>query len=138
MDQERCGHDVAQEPEPRHDRRERPWLRHDVDELDLEQITRLGACDEDRPRQRMDYANRQSAQVGDRGLRVEIAIERVTRFQHDLLARLDLDRRRHVRMPAVVAGIRLLVEVLASIDGDALGRRAHCCGCHPWKGAPRQ
>src|SRR5438034_5811755 len=78
----------------------------------------------------MDRADRQPGQVGHRGLTVEIAIEGVACLQRDLLARLDLDHRRHVRMPAVMAGIRFLVEVLAAIDGDALGRRAHFSGCH--------
>jgi hypothetical protein len=42
------GHDVAQEPETRHDGREGPALRDDVDELDFEQITGAGTLDENR------------------------------------------------------------------------------------------
>ena len=53
--QERLGEDIAQEAEPRHDRGERV-RGHDVEELDLEDVTGARALDEDRTGERMDGA----------------------------------------------------------------------------------
>src|SRR5437879_7016073 len=78
----------------------------------------------------MDRPQREGREVVDRGIDAQVAIQRVPRLERDLLARLDLDGRRHIRVPAVVSGARLLIEVLTTIDGDAPGRRTYSGGCH--------
>jgi len=110
VDEERCRHDVPEESEARQDRAERPPLRRDVDELDLEQIARPRALHEHRPGQRMDRAGGQGGEVCFGRLRPEVAVGGVARLERDLLALVDLDDRRHVGMPAVVTGLRLVLE----------------------------
>ena len=121
VDEKGRGHDVAQEAEARHDGREGPPLGNDVEELDLQQIARAGALDQDRPREGMNHAQRQGREVGHGGARRHVAIHRVAGLEHDLLALVHLDRRGDVGMPAVVPGPRLIGEMPAPVDLDGLG-----------------
>jgi hypothetical protein len=66
MDQKRIGHDVTQETETGHDRRERPWLRHDIYEFHFEQVARNGAFDVHRASQRVDASEGYRGEVGHR------------------------------------------------------------------------
>ena len=52
--------------------------------------------------------------------RRDLAIERIARFQRDLLALADLHHRGDVRMIAVMAAVRLVAEPLAPIDADGV------------------
>ena len=119
VNEERRRHHVAQEPEPGHDRAERPSLRHDVDELDLEQVSRPRPLDQDRARQRMDGAERQRLEVGRRRARRQESVDRVPRLERDFLAFVDLDDGNDVGMPAVVTGLGLLGQVPLAVDLDA-------------------
>ena len=64
MDQERRGEDVAQETQPRNDRREPVWLRQDVEKFDLQNVAGPGALDEDRTREGMDGPGLHACHVG--------------------------------------------------------------------------
>ena len=87
-----------------------------------------GALDEHWPGQRVDCAERQRGEIGHGGRGVQIAIQRVARLERNRLTRVDLHDRHQVRVPPVVAGVRLLVEMRTAIDGDALGGSQHA----PW------
>ena len=91
--QERLGHHVAQEPQPRHDGAEPGRLGDDVGEFDLQDIAGHGALDEDRPGQRMHRAGIERGKIGDGGARGDLAVEPIARFQCDLLALVDFHQR---------------------------------------------
>jgi hypothetical protein len=69
----------------------------------------------------MDRPHPHSREIANGGLRIQVAVEGVARLEDDLLAGIYFDNGFDVRMPAVVPGTRLLVEVFAAIDGDARG-----------------
>ena len=63
MDHERLGIDVPQEAQAGNDAAEGPRLGHDVDELNLQQVTGLSALDQNRARKGMHGAGGYSAEV---------------------------------------------------------------------------
>src|SRR4051812_48230669 len=58
----------------------------------------------------------EALEILGRGARTDLQVVGVARLERELLAGLDLDDRRDVGMPAVVAGLRLLAQPLAAID----------------------
>ena len=124
--QERLGHHVAQEAQPRHDGGEPGRLGDDVGEFDLQNIAGHRALDEHRPGQRMHRAGIEPGEIGGRGARGDLAVDPVARFQRDLFALVDFRHRDDVRMVAVVTTIRFVAQPLMSIDAN----RAHDDG-HP-------
>ena len=103
-------------PSPGMMRGEGVGLRRDVDELDLEQIARAGALHEHRAGERMHRARVDRGEVavgGDRGASWPSSASRVSSAISSPSS--DLDDRRDVGVPAVVAGL-------------GLRRRAACSG----------
>ncbi len=119
MDQERRREHVAQEAEPRHDRRERVGLGRDVEELDLEDVAGLRALDEDRTGERMNRARFHLGHIGLGGAGPQLAVDTIARRQDDLFALVHGDERRNVRVKPVVTGRRLISQSLAAVDLDA-------------------
>ncbi len=119
----RVGEHVAQEPEAGHLHGVAVAVRLDLQDLDLEQVARLGPVDVHRPGEGVDHV-----QVG-RGhglqgrLRPHLPVEGVAGAQHHLVAGVADDHRRDVRVPAVVAGLRLLGQGLRVVD-------PHLVRCH--------
>jgi hypothetical protein len=72
----------------------------------------------DRPGQRVDDVEIRCAHRLQRGVRTHLPVEGVARLEHDLVARLAANNRRDVRMPPVVARVRLLQQGLGSVDAD--------------------
>src|SRR6185437_1959382 len=106
VDLERVGELVAQEAEARHLHGEAVAVRLDVDDLDLEQVARLGALDVDRTGERVhDVEVRRGDGIQGR-VRGHLPVERVPRLQHHLVAGLAPDQRWDVGVPPVVAGVR--------------------------------
>jgi hypothetical protein len=116
--QERLGHDVAQEAQARDDRAEGAALGHDIEELDLQHVAGLGAPDVDGAGQGMYGARIHVREIGHRRAGRDLTVERVAAFQHDLLARADLEHGLNIGMIAVVARARLRRERLASVDAN--------------------
>ena len=100
-------HHIAQKAEAGHDRAECNRLRYDIEELDLDHVAGLGALDEHRTGQRMDAAGIEVRQIGDGGIRTDLSVHRVPRFQNDFLALGHFRDWRDVRVIAVVPGVRL-------------------------------
>jgi hypothetical protein len=48
----------------------------------------------------------------------DLPVARVARLEDQLLARRNLDDRRDVGMPAIVAGMRFFLETLPAVDPD--------------------
>ena len=123
VDQERRREDVAQEPEPGDDRRERVRLGEDVEELHLQHVAWPRALHEDGPGERMD---RSGVHAGDAGLGdggAELAVHAIAGRENHFFALIDGDDRLDIRMEPVVSGRRLVFQVLAPIDLDALHLR---------------
>src|SRR5882724_8142431 len=102
MDEVRRGVEIPQKTEPRHDRRDRVRLRQDIDELDFEEVTWLGALDEHGSGERMDGARIYSREACGRARRSQLSVECVEGFEHDLFALACLQDGRNVWVPAVV------------------------------------
>ena len=120
MDQERRGEEIAQKAEPGEDRGERMRLRGDVEELDLQHVARLGALDEDGPREGMDGAGFHVRHVRLARPGAELAVDAVARGQHHLFVLVDREERGDVRVEPVVTRRRLIFQSLAAVDLDAL------------------
>ena len=120
MHNERRRHHVAQKAEAGDDRAECDRLRHDVEELDLDHVAGLGALDEYRAGQRMDAAGIEVRQVGDSGVRTDLAVDGVARFENDFVALGHFRDRRDVRMIAVVTAVRLGGERLGPVDANGV------------------
>ena len=117
-DHEGVGELVPQEAEPGHLHGVAVAVRLDLQDLDLEQVARLGPVDVHRAGERVD-----DVQVGpghrlQGRLRAHLAVEGVPGPQHHLVPGVAGHQRRDVRVPAVVAGLRLLGEGLGEVDPD--------------------
>ncbi len=66
----------------------------------------------------MHGARLDRGQIGGRHGGLDLAVERVARFERDLFALADFDDRRDVRMIAVVAEMGLRGERLSPVDAD--------------------
>ena len=66
----------------------------------------------------MHGARLDRGQIGGRHGGLDLAVQRVARFERDLFALADFDDRRDVRMIAVVAEMGLRGERLSPIDAD--------------------
>jgi hypothetical protein len=62
----------------------------------------------------------EALEVLRRGARPDLQVVGVARLERELLARPDLDDRRDVGMPAVMAGVRLFPQALRAVDRDCL------------------
>src|SRR4029078_5447564 len=110
-------------PASRREARPAVALRNDVEVLDLEQVARLRAFHVHRAGERVRDRALELLEVLRRRLRADLQVVRVAPLDRDVLARLDLDDSRDIRMPAVVALARLLAQALLAVDGDALRHR---------------
>src|SRR5207248_10325598 len=114
-------------------------LRHDVEVLHLQQVAGLCALDVHRPGERVRDRALQALEILRRGARADLQVVGIARLERELLARLDLDNRREVWMPAVMAGVRLFREALGAIDGDGFHVNAYPPSVHrPYTGYPQQ
>src|SRR5207248_7645771 len=93
-------------------------LGHDLQVFDLEQVAGRGALYEHRAGERMRNGALEALEVLCRGARADLQIVRVARLERELLAGRQLDDWRDVRMPAVMAGVRLIAQALRAVDGD--------------------
>ena len=118
-DLEGIGELVAQEPEAGDLDGVAVGVGLDVEDLDVEQVARLGALDVDRVRS-VGAADRGSTPATSAsetsGPICPSKASRVSRI--DLVAGFAPDERGDVGVPAVVAGRRLLDERLRPVDGD--------------------
>jgi hypothetical protein len=121
VDLERLGEDVAQEAEPRYLYREPVAVGLDVENLHREQIARLGTGHVDGAGERVHDIQVGRGHVVQRAARAHLPVEGVPGLQHDLVPGLTAHHRGDVRMPAVVAGPRLLGQGLAPVDPDFVG-----------------
>src|SRR5207249_11798484 len=71
-------------------------------------------------RERVDGARFHLRRVGVGGAGAEMAVDAVARGQDDFLALGHGDERRNVRMEAIVTGLQLISQTLATVDLDAL------------------
>ena len=76
-------------------------IRLDLEDFHLEEVARLGALDGDRPGAGMAPAEIQLEHVLVAALHRELAIETVSDIEDDGVARINLERRGDVGMPAV-------------------------------------
>src|SRR5262249_34779494 len=93
---------LRQQPQPRDDPGPTPVERLQAQNLDLQDITRLGALDVDRPGQRVEPVEIQAAQRRRRHARLDLPIGHFLGLAVDHIARLDLDRWRQAVVPLVV------------------------------------
>jgi hypothetical protein len=131
---------VPEEAEARHLGREPIAVGLNLQDLDLEDVAGLGIVDVYRAGQRMDHVEVGRADRLSGGLRAELSVQAVPRLQDNLIARVAAHDRRDVRMPAVMAGLRLLGQRLRPVDPhlvrghrppplvDDLGREAAAAG----------
>jgi hypothetical protein len=115
---------IAKEPEPGNLDGVAVAVGFDVEDLDVEQIARLGALDVHGAGQGVHHVEVRGGDVVPRGVRAQLPVEGVTGLEDHLVARVAVDRRRDVGVPAVVAGVGLLHQRLGPIDAD-LGRGLH-------------
>jgi hypothetical protein len=52
----------------------------------------------------------------------DLPVARIARLEDQLLSRRDLEDRRNVGVPTIVAGLRLVLEALAAVDPDLFDR----------------
>ena len=98
----------------------------DVEELDLEHVTRASALHEDRAGEGMDGAGLHLGDVRLGGAGAELAVDAVARRQDHLFALVHGDERRNLRMEPVVAGGRLILRRLPrSISTLFMGPSLH-------------
>jgi hypothetical protein len=95
-------------------------LREDVEILDLEEVAGLRALDPDRPGQRVSRFLVLALEIGDACRRGDLAVARIARLEDQLLAGRDLDYGGDVGVPAIVPGMRLVLQALAAVDADFL------------------
>jgi hypothetical protein len=116
MHDERPGHDVAEEAHARNNDAECRRLRHNVEEFHLEHVAGLRALDEDRSGQWMHQTSIKVRQIGGARVRLDLSVDGVARFQHDLLAFGHFQDRRNIGMIPVVPGARLRGETLLPVN----------------------
>jgi hypothetical protein len=116
------GEVIAQEARAGPEPRPAEGLRDDVEILDLEQIARLCVLDPDRPGQGMARLLVLPLEIGGGRLGSDLPIARVTCLEDQLLTGCDLEDRRDVGVPAVVAGMRLVLEAFRAVDPDLFDR----------------
>ena len=116
MHDERRGHDVAEEAHARNDDAECRRLRHNVEEFDLEHVAGLRALDEDRSGQWMHQTSIKLRQIGGARVRLDLSVDGVARFQHDLLAFGHFQDRRNIGVKPIVPGARLRGETLFPVN----------------------
>jgi hypothetical protein len=119
MNQERVVHYIAQKAETRNDRAERSRLGDDIYESNLLKVTRHCSLDEHGAGQRVHCASIKCREIGNRGGRSDLAVERVTCLQSNFLALVNLRYRGDVRMVAIVATVWVVTEALPSIINPA-------------------
>ena len=71
----------------------------------------------------MDNLRIHPQKISGHDARTDLTIRRIARLENDFLQRLDFENRRDIRVPAIVALIRLFGEPLRAIDQDALCHR---------------
>ncbi len=125
VDLERIGELVAEEPEPGDLGGVAVARRFDVDDLDVEQIARLGPFDVDGAGQRVESIEVHPGDSLQRDPGAQLPVERVACLEDHLIARFASDDGGDVGVPAVVAGGGLLDEALAAVDAD-LERASWC------------
>src|SRR6185436_2638612 len=86
-DEERLHKDVGEEAEPRDDAVDAEVGGRVPEDLDVERIARLRACDVDRPREGMPEAEVERRAVGVRAVAGQLPVETVARHERDRLAR---------------------------------------------------
>jgi hypothetical protein len=118
------GEEVVQKTEAGHESGPAMTFGHDLEILDFQQIAGPCALDVNRSRQRVNYPRIHLQQIGGHLSRTDLAVGGIAGLEDYLLERLDLERGRNVRMPAVVAFGRLLAQPLRAINGDAPGHRS--------------
>ncbi len=116
------GEVVAQEPASGAEACPAESLRNDVEVFDLEQVARFCVLDPDRAGQRMAGFLILSLEIGGCRLGADLPVARIARLQDQLLPRRNLEDGRDVGVPAVMAGLRLVLETLAAVDPDLFDR----------------
>jgi hypothetical protein len=114
------GEEVTQETEARHDAGEAALSGGDRLDLDRQKVARLGALDIDRTCHRMDSPEIDRGEVLILCLRPDLAVKTVERIEFDDGSRGDAHDRRYVRMPPVVAFVRLLEKRQVTIETNVL------------------
>jgi hypothetical protein len=92
--------------------------RHDLQDLDGQDVAGLGPVDADRPGQRMHDRAVAPQYVLVGRVHRELTVDRIPRVDHDLVAGRHGQDCGDVGMPPVVAPIRLLADGPAGIDHD--------------------
>ena len=118
VDLEGLGELVAEEPEPGYLDGVAVAVGFDVEDLDVEQVARLGAVDVDGAGQGMHHVEVRSGDVVPRGGGAQLSVEGVTGLEDHLVAGVAVDHRWDVGVPAVVAGAGLLHQRLGPVDAD--------------------
>ncbi len=93
-------------------------VRFDVEDLDVEEITRFGALDVDGAGEGVEPVEVRRSHVVEGGVGTHLPVEAITRLEDDLLARLAPEDRGDIGMPAVVTRARLLRQRLRPVDAD--------------------
>ncbi len=101
----RLGVLVREQAEAGDDRRPPPRLRPELEQLDRERVTGLGALDENRPADRIDVREVELRDVVDTGCAGDLLVGGVADVQQNRLARLDLERRLDRVVPRVLVGV---------------------------------
>src|SRR5262245_17521778 len=118
VDLERLGEEVAEEAEAGHLHRIAIAGRFDFKNLDLEEVTRLGARDVDRPGERVHDIEVGRSDGLQRDVRTHLPVKCIAGFEDDLVAGLTVHDRWDVGVPAIVAGVRFIAERLAPVDSN--------------------
>ena len=135
--QERLGHDVAQEAEPRHDRAERVGCGM----MSMNSISRMSPGCAPLTNTGPVSGCTAPASIAAKSATVvagrDLAVERVAGLEHDLFALADLGGGRDVRVVAVVAAVRFVAERLAAVDADGVHGAVPAGGgnCARWRRA---
>ena len=122
LHEERFGELVAQEAEPGNLGRVAVRLGAHLENVDDEQVAGLGALHVDRAGERVEEVQVDVADLDRGGAGVELAVERVTRLDQDLVAGFAGDDWRDVGMPAVVPERGLGSQRHRAIDPDLVLR----------------
>jgi hypothetical protein len=118
--QERIGEGIPQKPEPGRLQRESEGPGNDLQDVDDEQVTDLGALDEHRPGQGVDDVRVRRADIVDRRPGCDLAVDGIPTFHYDLVPRSAVRDRSDVGMPSVVADIGLLGQWPRAVDVDLM------------------
>ena len=135
LHEERLGELVSQEAEARDLGRVAVRLRAHLEDVDDQQVTRFGALDVDGTGERVEEVQVDVADLDRGGAGVELAVERVTRLQQDLVAGYAGDGGCDVGVPAVVPERGFGRERDGAVDADlVLGHGLLRCGVVRWCG----